>query len=270
MAIVTISRGTFTGGIAVAEALASELGYPCVSREVVRDAAQESGVPEEQLLTTLEEPPRFWEKDPARLAAHLNLVRTALLRRARDGDLVYHGYAGHLLLRGLPHMLRVRVIADDASRTAAAARDKGLDERQAAEFVRKLDGQLAKWTRTLYGVDWQDPSVYDVVLNLEALSVAGAVATLAGMTRLDEFQPTPQSRKAFDDVLLASVAWSALAMDAHTRSANIQVVADGGTVYVTGSAAGGKVVAAIGEVAAQVPGVSEVRNEVGVGSDWQW
>jgi osmotically-inducible protein OsmY len=270
MAIVTISRGSFTGGIAVAEALAAELGHPCVSREVVRDAALKSGIAEDRLQATLEEPPRFWEKTPGKIPSHLNLVRTALLRRARGGDLVYHGYAGHLLLLGVPHVLRVRVIADDASRIAAAMADKRLDEKQAAEFVRRLDLQLAKWTRFLYGVSWQDPALYDVVLNLEALGVEGAVGTLAGMTRLDEFRPTPETRTALDDLLLAGDVWSALTADERTRSANVRVAAAGGDVYVTGSAGSERVVAAIEPVAASVPGVREVHSEVGVGGQWQW
>ena len=270
MAIVTISRGSFTGGVAVAEALAAALGYPCVSREVVRDAAVRSGVSEDRLQATLEEPPRFWEKTPGKIPSHLNLIRTALLRRAHDGDLVYHGYAGHLLLSGVPRVVRVRVISDDASRIRAAMRDHQLDEKQAAEFVRKLDVQLTKWTKFLYGVAWQDPALYDVVLNLEELSVEGAVATLVGMTRLDDFRATPDSRKALDDLLLASEVWSALTVDAHTRSANVRVSADDGSVFVTGSAGSDRVLTAIEAVAAAVPGVREVQSEVGVGGTWQW
>lgn len=71
-----------------------------------------------------------------------------------------------------------------------------------------MDSHPATWTRFLYGVSWQDPALYDVVLNMEDLSVEGAVATLAGMTRLHDFMPTPESRKAFDDLLLASEVWS--------------------------------------------------------------
>jgi osmotically-inducible protein OsmY len=270
MAIVTISRGTYTGGIAVAEALAAELGHPCVSREVVRDAAQESGVAEVSLQATLEEPPRFWQTTPGTIPAHLNLVRTALLKRAQGGDLVYHGYAGHLLLRGVPHVLRARIIADDASRVAAAMRDKGLTEKQAVEFVRKLDVQLAKWTRFLYGVDWQDPGLYDVVLNLEHVSVKEAAATLAAMTRLAAFQPTPQARKAFADLLLSSTVWAALTADPRTRSANIRVAADDGAVFISGSAGNERVLRAVTELAAQVPGVTGVTSEAGVGAHWQW
>jgi cytidylate kinase len=270
MAVVTISRGSFTGGVAVAEALAAELGHPCVSREVVRDAAVEYGLPEDRLQATLEEPPRLWEKTPGKLPSYLNLIRTALLRRARGGDLVYHGYAGHLLLDGVPNVLRVRVISDDASRVRAAMRDKGLTEKQAKEFVRKLDVQLAKWTRFLYGVSWQDPALYDVILNTEELTVEGAAATLAGMTRLDDFRPTPESRRAFEDLLLASEVWSALTTDRRTGSANVRVSADAGRVLVTGSAGGARVLTAIDEVAAAVPGVTDVMNEVGVGGGWQW
>ena len=135
---------------------------------------------EVSLQATLEEPPRFWQKTPGKIPAHLNLVRTALLKRAQGGDLVYHGYAGHLLLRGVPHVLRVRIIADDASRVAAARRDKGLTRSRRSSSSATLDVQLAKWTRFLYGVDWQDPSLYDVVLDLDRMSVEDAADDARG------------------------------------------------------------------------------------------
>lgn len=270
MAIVTISRGSFTGGVAVAEALAVRLGEPCISREVVRDAAAASGVAELSLQATLEEPPRFWEKTPGLIPAHLNLVRTALLKRAHGGDLVYHGYAGHLLLSGISHVLRVRVIETEESRIEAAMRDKDMTHKQAAHFVKTLDGQLIKWTRFLYGVDWEDPSLYDVVLSLDRVSVDGAAATISAMTELCEFQPTDASRKAFADLLLSSEVWSALSGDTRTHSANVRVAADDGSVLVTGSADNAKSLDAIVEVAGRVPGVASVDNEVGVGGHWQW
>jgi osmotically-inducible protein OsmY len=270
MAIVTISRGTYVGGIAVAEKLAAGLGHPCVSREVVLDAAQESGVDERELQSTLEEPPRFWEKTPGRIPAHLNLVRTALLRRAQGGELVYHGYAGHLLLRGISHVLRVRMIAGPEARIDALMQDFHMSHKEATAHLKKLDLQLMKWTRFLYGVDWQDPSLYDVVLNLDHLSVEAAVATLAGMTRLEDFQPTDASRKAYDDLYLSSVVWAALTKDVHTKSANIRVGADNGTVFITGGAPNKGAVNAIRDVAEKVTGVRDVDSQVGVGSNWSW
>ena len=53
MAIITISRGSYSGGKAVAERLSEKLGYPCISKEIILDAAEEFGVPEEQLVAAL-------------------------------------------------------------------------------------------------------------------------------------------------------------------------------------------------------------------------
>jgi cytidylate kinase len=270
MAIVTISRGSYIGGIEVAEALARELGHPCVSREVVLDASEDSGVAERELQSTLEDPPRFWEKTPGRMPAHLNLVRTALLRRAQGGDLVYHGFAGHLMLGGIAHILRVRVIAGAESRIQALMDYKGMSRKEATVHLKKLDTQLMKWTLFLYGVDWQDPSLYDVVLNLDGMSVDDAVATLAAMTRLPAFQPTAESRKAYEDLYLSSVVWAALTKDEHTKAANIRVGADDGTVFITGAAPNKGAVNAIREVAERVEGVREVDSQVGVGGNWSW
>lgn len=270
MAIVTISRGSYTDGIAVAEQLARELGHPCVSREVVLEAAEDSGVEEHLLLSTLKEPPQFWEKTPGRIPAHLNLVRAALLRRAQAGELVYHGYAGHLLLSGIPHVLRVRIIAGPEKRIAALMADFNMSRKEAAAHLRKLDVQLSKWTQFLYGVHWQDPSLYDVVVNLDDISVDGAVRVLAQMTRLDDFQPTDISRKAFADLYLSSAVWAALTKDPRTRAANIRVGADDGTVFITGVAPNNRAVSAIQEVAEQVDGVRGLDNQVGVGSNWRW
>lgn len=270
MAIVTISRGTYTGGMAVADGVAAVLGHPCVSREVVVDAAHDSGFSQEELQSTLQDPPQFWEKTPGRVPAHLNLVRTALLRRAQGGDLVYHGYAGHLLLGSISHVVRVRVIADRESRVKAAMADKDMSREAAEAFVKKLDTQLMKWTRFLYGVEWEDASLYDLVLNLQRLQETDAVDTIVRTTRLPAFQPTAASRKAFDDLLLSSEVWAALSKDPRTRAVNVRVAADGGEVFVTGLANNERALTAVRDVAARVEGVVHVRSEVGVGRTWQW
>ena len=40
MPIISVSRGTFSGGKHLAEELAQDLGYPCISREIITDAAK--------------------------------------------------------------------------------------------------------------------------------------------------------------------------------------------------------------------------------------
>jgi osmotically-inducible protein OsmY len=102
------------------------------------------------------------------------------------------------------------------------------------------------------------------------MSIEGASLAIASMAQLDDFRVTPQSQKAFDDLKVTSGVWAALVKDERTRAASVQVVANNGVVTITGKASAGKVVDAIPVVAGQIPGVKEVKNEVGIGSDWYW
>ena len=65
MAIITICRGTKSGGKALAKCVAERLGYPMVGREVLQDAAAELGVRPEDVGEKLEERP-----SPAQVLPH--------------------------------------------------------------------------------------------------------------------------------------------------------------------------------------------------------
>lgn len=60
MSIITISRGSLSGGQELAERVARRLGYRCISREVLVEAAAKFGVPELKLSEYLEKMPGFW------------------------------------------------------------------------------------------------------------------------------------------------------------------------------------------------------------------
>ena len=270
MAIITISRGTFSGGKAVAENLSQKLGYPCISKEIILDAAEEFGIPEDKLIAAMETPPRSWLEAPAKKIAHLNYVRYALLKRARENDLVYHGYAGHLLLGDIAHVLRVRVIADTEYRIKAAMEKENLNRKEAISMIKKLDKQSLNWTQFLYGVDWNDPTLYDVVINLDRMSIESAVDIIAPMTALKDFKPDENSKAALNNQVLSSMVWAALTKDERTNMSSLHVVSDNGIVTISGSTGSEDSLKAIEEITKGIEGVREVTNEVGMGSDWKW
>ncbi len=270
MAIITISRGTFSGGKAVAERLSQKLGYPCISKEIILDAAEEFGVAEDKLIAAMETPPKSWLHAPGKKIAHLNYVRYALLKRARNDDLVYHGSAGHLLLGDISHVLRIRVIAGMEYRVEAAMEQENLNRKEALSMIKKLDKQSINWTKFLYGVDWKDPSIYDAVINLDRMSIDSAVNIILPMTDLDDFKPDENSKTALSNQVLSSMVWAALTKDERTNIANLRVAADKGIVTISGNAGFERTRKAIEEVCLKVDGVKKVINETGVGSDWQW
>ncbi|MGO8880778.1 MAG: cytidylate kinase family protein [Desulfomonilaceae bacterium] len=65
MAIITISRGSYYRGREVAEKLAAQLGYECISREIILEASKEFNIPEIKLVRAFCEVSggNLWRKD---------------------------------------------------------------------------------------------------------------------------------------------------------------------------------------------------------------
>lgn len=262
MSIITISRGTFSGGEALATAVAERLRYRCVSREVLLEAAWGYGVPVDKLAAAMEKRPPLWERLIGKRTAYFTFVRAALCDQALEGRLVYHGYAGHMVLPGVSHALRVRAIADIEYRIRAAMSHQGLTRKDAVAYIDRVDKERRQWTRSVFDVEWDDPALYDVVLNLSRMSVATACEMVVRLTEREEFQPTAASMKALRDLVLGNRVAATFARDERTRGTDLEVTADDGIVSVTGTTQSPALLEAVAAVAREVDGVRDVRSAV--------
>ena len=91
MSIITISRGSFSGGQTLAERVAERLAYRCLSREVLVEAAATYGVPEPALAQFLDTSPGLWERLTQSHRLYLIFLQVVMCERALPGRLVYHG-----------------------------------------------------------------------------------------------------------------------------------------------------------------------------------
>jgi len=262
MSIITISRGTFSGGKLIAECAADRLGYECVSREVMLEAAQKYGVSADQLAAAVEKAPRFLDRLGRHRDAYLAFFRATLCDWALRDNIVYHGHAGHFLLAGVDHVLRARVVAPIEYRIEAAMKRLSASRQEATAHIEKVDQERRKWTHFLYGVAWEDSHHYDVVLNLEKMSVETACETLAQLVGRADFQPTPESRAAMQALAIKSRVLAALAADPRTADASVDVMVEGAKVILQGSVGMKSTLDAIPEVVQGVAGVEETDCQV--------
>jgi cytidylate kinase len=263
MSIIAISRGTFSGGEALAKHVADRLGYRCLSREVNLEAAAERyRVPTEELTAAMDRPPRFWDRVLGERAVYLTIVRATLCEHAQGGKMVYHGYLGHLLLPGISHVIAVRVIANMEFRTQTLIQQQNLELPDALARIKKVDKERREWTRFLFDVDWDDPSLFDLVLNLSRMSLVTACETIAQLTERAEFQPTAVSMKALQDLTLQSRVSAALATDFRTTGTDLKATANDGIVTITGTTKWPEVADAVPSVVRQVQGVKEVKSQI--------
>jgi cytidylate kinase len=229
MAIITISRGSMELGQGLAGKLAAALGYPCVEREIIVEAAQKMGVSGEVMDQKMEHP-SFWDRLSSDRRKHILAMQAVLAEHVLGGDFVYHSWAGHLLLREIP-ALRVRVIAPLEVRVPFVIERHKMTRQQALVYIHRMDEERARWTRFIYGIDWTDPTLYDVVLNLGTMSVDTACDAVIAMVKRSDFALEQIRAKLESFALVTRVRW-ALAANRNTGILDLQVHAEDGLVTV--------------------------------------
>jgi cytidylate kinase len=203
MAIITISRGSCTRGKEIAEMVAKNLGYKCISREVLLEASDRYGIEEIRLERAIHDAPSILERRGLRKAGYISYIRSALTARVRSDNIVYHGLAGHLLLRGIPHVLKVRILADIEVRAALEAEREGISIEKARAMIEQDDEERRKWAQSLYGVDPWDSHLYDLVLKVDRLTLQDVVDIICDAAKREGFRTTPASQQMMTDLAIA-------------------------------------------------------------------
>ncbi|MFZ0960193.1 MAG: cytidylate kinase family protein [Terriglobia bacterium] len=257
MSVITISRGSFSGGKTLAECLADKLGYRCIGRETIVERAAASGVSHEELLAALLKPPGFLERFQHKRYQYLTLFQAALAEEVKDGKVVYHGNAGHLMLKGAAPVLRIRIIAPIEMRLAMVQERLKLTGDEALDYIRKMDEGRKRWTQFLYGVDWEDPALYDLVLNLEHMDIEEACEVIDALARTRKcFELTPECRAELGNLAVAGRVRAALVMNSRTSHLEVEANARGGHVSIRGKVTDTSELVEVRRVAMTVPGVT--------------
>ena len=261
MAIITISHEMGAGGPEIGITVAQRLGYRYADHELILDTAQRYGLLEEKLSHLDESKPSFFERLDTETHQYITAIQTTLLEFADQDNVVLMGRSGQWLLRGIPHVLRVRVKAPFELRVKRALKKmagqmgEAVNPRTVTDMVRRDDAEKAGRFRYLYELDINDPSLYELVLNTEKVSTETAVELIATAARRPEFATTEAGRQVVADRALASRVQVALATQPETRKYRITVEAQQGVVTLEATAALDQAV----EVARTVHGVRDVK-----------
>ena len=205
MAIITISRGSYHRGREVAEKVAQKLGYEVLSRDILLEASEEFNIPEIKLIRAIQDAPSILDRVTRQKEKYVAYIRAALLKHVQKDNVVYHGLFGHFFLQDIPHVLKVRIVADLEARVADEVKREGISESKAREIIMKDDEERRKWALHLYGADWWDATLYDLVIHLKTITVDDAVDLLYQVVQLPGFQTTPESQEAINNLVEAAL-----------------------------------------------------------------
>jgi cytidylate kinase len=258
MAIITISRGSYSHGREIAEKVAYQLGYSCISRDLLLETSEQFNIPEIQLIRALDDVPSVFERLIGGREDYLAFIEATLLEHAQKDNLVYHGLAGHFMLRRIKHALHVRVTAKTQDRATLVMKREKVSYEQALKLLKKIDDARKQWGLVLYGIDLWDSSNYDLVINVDKIRVGNAVDTICRAAGWEQFKTTLESQRDLDELALAATMKAKLL----PVLLEVAVTVSEGTVFVTGKTnldVEARAMEEIREIADTIPGVTNLK-----------
>jgi cytidylate kinase len=239
--LIALTRGSLSTTFKLAEKLSKELNCTIAPRETVIKHAEKYGMSETGMGESgfmEKQPPQFWDRHAAARRQYLIYMKASLMDFVVQGNVVYCGHLGQFLLSDVPRLLRVKVEASMDKRIAAVVKESGLAEVKAREYIEDMDSKRKSWAKFLYGVDFNDPLNYDMILNLDKMSLDSMTMVIACAVDRPEYKLDDEARKTIDDVHLKSIVLAALARSSRTRGMDLAVECDSasGRVKVSGMA----------------------------------
>lgn len=116
MSIVAISETAGSLGNEIGRRLAEHLGYRFADREIIAKAAERFGEDVSDLRHAAEERPTLWERWTDTQRRYKAYIEAIILELATGDDVVLAGLAATIVLRPVPHALRVRTTAPEGLR----------------------------------------------------------------------------------------------------------------------------------------------------------
>jgi len=260
LAVIAISQQIGSRGIEIGRLAADELGWRFrTGQEIIAEAADRFGVSEDQLLVFDLRTPHFWERLHSESHRYLAYIRSVLLKEvAKDAIVV----AGRTLAHQIPPLrcaLRVRVVGPIAERIKRAAEEENLSPAAAEKHVREHDREAKARSQTLSGVDIDDPTLYDLVVNSSAQPVESIARMLANAAREIDATADAPSRASLCDAAIAAQVHAALLAHPKIRDAQITVNCRAGAVWLNGPGLVAPWDELVSEVARTIEGVTSVE-----------
>ena len=172
--VITISREYGSGGRAIGEKLAKELGIPFYNKELILMAAKESGLSEEYIKKTeqMKSTSFLYGLYMGAQALPMNdqifLVQSKIIREiAEEGPCVIVGRCADYILRERNDLLNIFIHAPLAFR---AERAKKVYEKEAGnmeDFVKKQDKKRASFYNYFSQNKWGDARHYHLAISSE-------------------------------------------------------------------------------------------------------
>jgi cytidylate kinase len=269
MHFITFSRKMGTNGTEIAKQVAEKMGYDFYDTEAIEKTAREMGFLESVKKIDEKVPSLFQRVYSHKPAIELDRLTSVVYELAKKGNAVFFGRGSHILLKSFNCALHIMVTASPEKRIQNLI-ERGFHREAALRAIERSDHERSAFIKFAFGVDWENPALYDLVLNMDKLSVNLAVNTVLDMARSEEIKACSiDAMKSLEMMGLARRAEGALIEAGLTYEPTTSIsisVTEPGKVRLGGWVEKQAMKTRAEKVLKNVKGVESIENEIRVTS----
>jgi len=263
MAVITISGQLGTLGTEIAREVAGKLNYAYVDKEIIGEMVANFGFGAPEAEKYDEKKPPFWDFLSAQRTHFLHSIQAAIYDFARKGQVVIVGRGGQVLLKNVPGTLHVRIFAPFDLRVKRLAQSARVDERHAARILRQSDHDSAGYLHSFFRSDWNDASLYDLLINTEYLLPATAGRLIMDSIQSPKIQEgVEKGKEKVGDLALVQKVEARLVAIFGSQRNYVEVQAERGTVSLRGAVIDPLLKDACERAVAALEGVKHIENQL--------
>jgi len=193
MAVITISRQFGAGGITLGKMVAEKLGYAFADTEIIKMVAEMANVSTHFVETVEKEAGGKFSKIVSRLVSkpllervlkdergyideeiYLDYLVLIIAQMADDGNVVILGRGSQYILGDHPDAYHFMLINEFENRVKFMRESYNLSQSRAVQVVKNEDKRRLNLYRKLHKTDYEKPSLYHLVLNMNKISLEEA------------------------------------------------------------------------------------------------
>jgi len=228
VSIISISGLSYTFSETITERVSSRLAYRCIADEVFQEAAERLGISRATHEKAFTESSGLFGMSAATRKVYTAHIRSTLATHFLQDHGIYGGPFGVHLIRGVSHLLNVRIRAELEDRVKLKVERDACSSSEARSSIIKEDQQRRALAEALFSADDDDDHLFDLVINTSNMTVEKAADVIADTVGMSRYKPMTYSVGCLEAQELANRIIVALIdldpdVDVRVDAGNVQV-----------------------------------------------
>jgi cytidylate kinase len=250
-----------TNGRKIAGRVAEGLNLELYDDQKIQEIIVSLGIRTEDIKELDEKEPGFFDRLLSRKPdIYLRCMDSAVYSVAKNGDGVIVGHGSQTLLQDFGCALHVLINNKIENRIKNLMEQEGMKQEAAEKVIRKSDNTLKGFFRFAYQREWDDPTIYDMVINTEKMGSETAARLIIEAAKSEEMKACSvtaiESMKRLS--LAKKIEAELIKNNIFVHNLNIEV-AENGVVNITGTALTTERKNLVMKIVKDIPEVSDIN-----------